>query len=139
MPVFTTISEEETARIAADLAQKAVPGDVYALQGTLGAGKSVFARGFIQSLAGAGTEVPSPTFTLVQTYETSQGMIWHFDLYRLTEPEQIYEIGWEEALADGIILVEWPQRLGGLLPPHMKSIEISIDNDSQRTVRIDDL
>lgn len=139
MPVFTTTSEDETTRLAADLAQKAVAGDVYALKGTLGAGKSVFARGFIQSLAGGSTEVPSPTFTLVQTYDTSSGMIWHFDLYRLTAPEEIYEIGWEEALAEGIVLIEWPERLGNMTPANMKSIEITIDNDNKRTVRLQDV
>lgn len=138
MPVFHTTSEEETTALAAALAQKAVRGDVYALQGTLGAGKSVFARGFIQALTGTGTDVPSPTFTLVQTYETSHGMIWHFDLYRLETPEDVYETGWEEALADGITLVEWPQRLGTLIPAHAKTIDITINSNNQRTISIDD-
>ena len=138
MPVFHTTSEDETIALAASLAQKSAKGDVYALQGTLGAGKSVFARGFIQALAGKDTEVPSPTFTLVQTYDTSRGMVWHFDLYRLEAPADVYETGWEEALAEGIVLVEWPQRLGNLLPAHAKTIGITIDPDNQRTVRIDD-
>jgi tRNA threonylcarbamoyladenosine biosynthesis protein TsaE len=136
MPVFHTTSEDETAALAAQLAAGAAKGDVFTLQGVLGAGKSVFARGFIRSLAGQNTEVPSPTFTLIQTYDTAKGSIWHFDLYRLKDPEEIYETGWEEALADGITLVEWPQRLGNLLPPHAKTIEITIDNDSRRTIRI---
>lgn len=138
MPVFHTTSEDETIALAASLAAKSAPGDLYALQGTLGAGKSVFARGFIQALTGKDTEVPSPTFTLVQTYDTSKGMIWHFDLYRLNTAEDVYETGWEEALAGGITLVEWPQRLGNLLPPHARTIDITITPDNQRTVRIDD-
>ncbi len=79
-------------------------------------GKTEFARAFIRRLAGADEEVPSPTFTLVQSYETPAGTIWHFDLYRLTRPEDVWELGFEDALADGIILIEWPERLGSALP-----------------------
>jgi tRNA threonylcarbamoyladenosine biosynthesis protein TsaE len=112
---FVLADETATASLAAALAAGALPGDVLALSGVLGAGKTSFARFFIRAL-GVGEEVPSPTFTLVQTYETTRGTVWHFDLYRLTSPEEVWELGFEEALIEGIILIEWPERLGALLP-----------------------
>lgn len=105
-----------TARAAAQLAALAQAGDVIALWGDLGAGKTTFARGFIGALSPEEDSVPSPTFTLVQTYPTKQGDIWHFDLYRLKRADEAYELGIEEAFAAGISLIEWPERLGGLLP-----------------------
>ena len=93
------------------------PRDVVGLQGDLGAGKTTLARAILRAAAGdPGLIVPSPTFTLVEVYDTPRGSFWHFDLYRLETPEQVFELGWEEALADGIALVEWPERLGALLP-----------------------
>ena len=99
-----------------------------ALAGDLGAGKTTFARGLIAAFAAeAGQpppEVPSPTFTLVQTYEFPRATLWHFDLYRIERPEDALELGIEEAFADGIALVEWPERLGALLPA--RRIEVSL-------------
>lgn len=109
-----------TARAGRVLAGLARPGDVLALRGDLGAGKTTLARGFISAVVAAEEAVPSPTFTLVQTYpaETENGPIeiWHFDLYRLKSAEEAYEVGIEEAFAQGISLIEWPERLGSLLP-----------------------
>lgn len=128
-------SEEDMARFAADYARTLVSGDVVLLSGDLGAGKSVFARGVIRHLCDdTQMDVPSPTFTLVQTYEAPSGAIWHFDLYRLEEPDEIYETGWEEALSDGIVLVEWPERLGGLQPKRSKMLHITIEPDGRRRV-----
>lgn len=107
--------EAATARLAAAIAGIAQHGDVIALHGDLGTGKTVFARGFLRAL-GVKEDVPSPTFTLVQTYETSRGTVAHFDLYRIETEEDVYELGVEDAFSDAICLIEWPDRLGGLLP-----------------------
>ena len=96
------------------LATHVRPGDIILLKGNLGAGKTSFARGLIQALAGP-TDVPSPTFTLVQTYKTAAFEIWHFDLYRLQNENEIWELGIEEALERGVCLIEWPQNIAGLL------------------------
>lgn len=112
-----TDSEVETAVFAAGLASRLKPGDTILLHGTLGSGKTTFARALIRALTNdENLDVPSPTFTLVQTYDTPPGTLWHFDLYRLQREDEIYELGWEEALSEGVLLVEWPERLGSLLP-----------------------
>jgi tRNA threonylcarbamoyladenosine biosynthesis protein TsaE len=108
--------EAATAGLAATLAGLVGKGDVIALAGDLGAGKTALARAFIRTLAGTDEEVPSPTFTLVQTYDFALGTIWHFDLYRLDRPDDALELGIEDAFAEGISLIEWPDRLGPFLP-----------------------
>jgi tRNA threonylcarbamoyladenosine biosynthesis protein TsaE len=119
-----------TESLAAALAGKARRGDVILLSGDLGAGKTHFARAFINALAPAPEEVPSPTFTLVQTYQGAPELeIWHFDLYRLKSPEEAYELDIEEAFAEGISLVEWPDRLGSLKPREHLEIALSIAAD----------
>lgn len=114
---------EDTERLGSALAQIARKGDFFALYGTLGMGKSVLARAFIQELSGA-QEVPSPTFTLVQSYESPDFEIFHFDLYRLKHPDEIFEIGVEEAIFEGVSLVEWPERMQNYLPRKSVMIEI---------------
>jgi tRNA threonylcarbamoyladenosine biosynthesis protein TsaE len=130
-------SVSNTIAFAKSCANSAKNGDIFTLQGPMGAGKSEFARGFIRDLMGEDIDVPSPTFTLVQTYETPKGLIWHFDLYRLKNADEIYEIGWEEALSDGILLVEWPERLGSLLPMDRKEIIITPVSDESRNITLD--
>lgn len=131
-------SEEDTARLAAQIAAALTPGDVLCLHGTLGMGKSVFARALIRKLAdNSELEVPSPTFTLVQTYDTLKGALWHFDLYRLQAPEEIYELGWEDALAEAITLIEWPQRIQSLLPADRLDIHLSETPDGGRLLQLD--
>jgi len=109
--------EAATAALAARIATWARAGDVIALRGDLGAGKTSFARAFIRASGTTEEEVPSPTFTFVQIYEPRGVRIWHFDLYRLGQVEEAWELGIEEAFAEGISLIEWPERLGALLPP----------------------
>ena len=113
---FHASSLVETAAIARAVAQHARVGDVIALRGDLGAGKTAFARAFLQARAGEEIEVPSPTFTLVQLYELASGPVWHFDCYRLKRPSEVYELGFEDALGQAIMLIEWPERLSNLLP-----------------------
>lgn len=108
---------DATAKLAAALAPLLRAGDVVALEGDLGAGKTAFARALIRELTGSGDEeVPSPTFTLVQTYEAPEFDIWHFDLYRLEKPEDAFELGIEDAMAEAVTLIEWPDRLRRYLP-----------------------
>jgi tRNA threonylcarbamoyladenosine biosynthesis protein TsaE len=107
---------DATGRLAARLARLAGPGDAILLEGPLGAGKTAFARAFLRALAGDPVlEVPSPSFTLVQSYDLPGGRVaHHYDLYRLEGPADLRELGWEEARdGGGIVLVEWPDRLDG--------------------------
>jgi tRNA threonylcarbamoyladenosine biosynthesis protein TsaE len=117
--------EAATQTIASRLAARVRSGDVLLLSGPLGAGKTAFARAFIRARAGDPTlEIPSPTFTLVQTYDLPSGAIWHYDLWRLSGPHALEELAWDEAQS-GIILAEWPDRLGQLTPANALHINIS--------------
>ncbi len=122
------VDETGTGRVAAALAALAVPSDVIALAGDLGAGKTAFARGFLRARGVMG-DVPSPTFTLVQLYETPGALIYHFDLYRLARAEDAFELGIEEAFAEGISLIEWPERLGPYLPAARLDVALSFGAD----------
>lgn len=126
--------ETATRALGARLAALARAGDVIALSGTLGTGKSTLARAFVQALTSADEEVPSPTFTLVQTYDAAPGTIWHFDLYRLEKAEDAFELGIEDAFIDGICLIEWPDRLGRLMP--RRRLEVALDPGTIETARI---
>ena len=122
---WTLTDEAETCALAARLVPRLLPGDVLLLSGGLGTGKTTFARAGIQTAAGMPVEVPSPTFTLVQTYDLPAGPLWHFDLYRVVEPAEVLELGWDDAVADGIVLVEWPDRLGPLMPLRHVSVGLT--------------
>jgi len=125
-----TTSEEETAQYAAEFCDQLSAGSVVLLYGNLGMGKSVFARSIVRNLCNSDSmAVPSPTFTLVQHYDASDFSISHFDLYRLSDPEEIYEIGWEDALGGGVALVEWPERLGDLKPSRSIEVHFSSSHD----------
>ena len=114
-----------TQALADRLARRLAPGDAVLLEGPLGAGKSAFARALIRAAAAdPALEVPSPTFTLVQSYETKRGTIHHFDLWRLAGPGDLAELGWHQALAD-IVVVEWPDRLGALRPARAITIALA--------------
>jgi tRNA threonylcarbamoyladenosine biosynthesis protein TsaE len=127
--------EAATLALAATIAGLARPGDAILIEGGLGAGKTVFARGFLRAL-GIEEEVPSPTFTLVQAYEGTIGPIWHFDLYRLNRPEEVLELGFEEARAEAMLLLEWPDRLGPLRPSDALTVQLRIDCPTSRIAEL---
>ncbi|HWA21087.1 MAG TPA: tRNA (adenosine(37)-N6)-threonylcarbamoyltransferase complex ATPase subunit type 1 TsaE [Caulobacterales bacterium] len=105
-----------TEALGARLAGVLAPRDVVFLRGQLGAGKTTLARGLIGAWTGGDEEAPSPTYTLVQTYEGPAGPLWHLDLYRLKSPEEALELGFEEGLDEALMVIEWPERLGVLTP-----------------------
>lgn len=111
-------SPDATARLAATLGGRLHPGDCLLLAGPIGAGKTHFARALVQSLLPAPEDVPSPTYTLVQSYDSPRAEIWHADLYRLSDPAEIVELGLADAFETAICLVEWPDRLGAEAPDH---------------------
>jgi tRNA threonylcarbamoyladenosine biosynthesis protein TsaE len=126
--------DRATDQLGATLATRLRTGDIVGLKGELGTGKTTLARAILRAAAeDARLIVPSPTFTLVEVYETPRGTFWHFDLYRLETPEQVFELGWEEALAGGISIIEWPERLGPLLPKHL-SVTLEVDGDGRRAL-----
>lgn len=123
--------EAATARLGGALAAVLRDGEAICLEGPLGAGKSTLARALVRALTTPDEDVPSPTFTLVQFYETAVFPLAHFDLYRLTSPDEAVEIGLDEALDEGAVLIEWPGRLEGRLPPDRLDIEISHEDGGQ--------
>lgn len=123
--------EAATNRLGRALAGRLRAREAICLSGPLGAGKSTLARALVRALTTADEEVPSPTFTLAQFYETADFVLTHFDLYRLVSPEEAYEIGLEEALDDGAALIEWPERLEGGLPVDRLDIDIVQDGDGR--------
>lgn len=125
---LTLNNEQDTEHRARQLALMVRKGDIVALSGDLGTGKTTFARAFIRSKRHDAEDVPSPTFTLVQPYPAladDDPAIYHFDLYRLEDPEEAFELGIEDAFADGISLIEWPERLGDWLPEQALRITLS--------------
>lgn len=140
MDVFATHqtnNEAETLNLAYQLARIIDSNDIILLNGPLGAGKSVMARGIIQTLNNTPNEdVPSPTFTLVQQYETTKGLLWHYDLYRLEQAEEIYETGWEDIIHQDIIIIEWAEKLEHLMPQQYIQINIIPEKNNQRSITI---
>lgn len=137
MPIATTLTldlpdPEATEALGARLAALARPGDVFLLEGPIGAGKSCLARAFIRARLGREEEVPSPTFTLVQVYEAEGVEIWHADLYRLSHPDEVWELGLDDAFSTAICLVEWPDRLGAHVPPDALRIRLEASGESRK-------
>lgn len=130
---FILATEDEARRFGARLGRCLAPGMVLLLQGPVGAGKSHIARAAIRARAGAETEVPSPTFTLVQTYDAPDAEIWHADLYRLTDPSEVEELGLTEAMERAIVLIEWPDRLGSLRPATAITLTLRPEGELRHT------
>jgi tRNA threonylcarbamoyl adenosine modification protein YjeE len=124
---------DATARLGAGIAGALRPGDAVALWGDLGAGKTTLARAILRAL-GVKEDVPSPTFTLVQSYDT-QPRIAHYDLYRLKQAREMEELGFDDALAEGAVLVEWPDRAPEVLPPDALHVRLGVA-DGARTARL---
>ncbi len=125
---------DDTARLGRWLAGCLRPGDTLLLQGPIGSGKSHLARSVIQSRLGRPEEVPSPTFTLVQTYGEGDTEIWHADLYRLGHPDEVIELGLDDAFGHAICLIEWPERLGRAAPASALRLGFSQDGEGRRVV-----
>ena len=140
--------EQDTVRFAARVSKILGPGDTILLSGDIGAGKSAFSRAVIRARANAEIDVPSPTFTLVQTYDIADVEIWHCDLYRLTHPDDVLELGLDDAFETAICLIEWPDRLGDTAPQnaltlHFKALEnghsVNFTPNAAWAVRLGDL
>lgn len=130
-------SLDATAELAARIARALRPGDAVLLDGPLGGGKSALARAMLRALlADPALHVPSPTFTLVQTYESPIGSITHFDLWRIDGPSAVQELGWEEA-QEGVVVVEWPDRLGPLAPADALRIQLNRTGEDHHTARLE--
>jgi len=123
--------EAATARLGRAIAVALRPGEAVCLSGPLGAGKSTLARALVRTLTRPDEDVPSPTFTLVQFYEGPRLNVAHFDLYRLVDPDEAYEIGLDEALEDGAAIIEWPERLANRLPADRLDIEIALEGEGR--------
>ena len=137
MPETMLPDLDATEALARRIAAVSRPGDAILLGGPLGAGKSVFCRAFLRAASGdAALDVPSPSFTLVQSYATRLGPVHHFDLWRLSGPDAVIELGWDELTAD-IVLVEWPDRLGALRPAGALSVTLAMGEGEVRRVTID--
>ena len=120
------------------MAGHATTGDVIAVSGPLGIGKTVLARGFIHAYTGQPVDVTSPTFTLVHVYDQTLPAIWHVDLFRLESHDEIEELGLDEVLATGITLIEWPEKAAAWLPQDRLDIELSAgESAEERTAMLD--
>lgn len=130
MMIKETHSEKETFDYAMALGQKAQPGSIYCLDGDLGTGKTVFAKGFARGL-GIEEPVTSPTFTIVKEYEGGRLPLYHFDVYRIADPDEMYAIGYEDYFyGEGVCLVEWSQLIEELLPE--QAVRIRIEKDPEK-------
>ena len=136
--LYPLSSLQDTQTLAQKIARCLQPCDVVLLKGDLGAGKTTLAKKIITLLNPEITSIPSPTFTLSQTYDTPKGDVWHYDLYRLKGSEDVLELGIDEAFASGICLIEWPERLGNLrLPRALLNINlVIIGPDDQRQAEL---
>lgn len=127
--IYETAREQETFALGEKIGKEAQPGDIYALLGDLGVGKTVFTKGFAKGL-GIEEHVSSPTFTILQVYDEGRLPLYHFDVYRIGDPEEMDEIGYEDCFfGEGVCLVEWANLIGELMPVQTKWITIEKDLD----------
>lgn len=128
--IIESFSMEDTLKLGEDLGAKALPGEIYTLSGDLGTGKTVFAQGFAKGL-GIEEAVNSPTFTIVSEYTEGRMPFYHFDVYRISDPEEMYEIGFEEYLyGQGVCLIEWAELIRDIIPE--KTIDITISKNLEK-------
>lgn len=132
---FTSTHPPETERLARMFTPYCSSGATVLLNGPIGAGKSLFARALISALLDEPEDIPSPTFTLVQVYQTKKFEIWHSDLYRISDPYDVIELGLDDAFESAFCIIEWPDRLGGFTPQSTISVDLeSLDNDDHRRI-----
>lgn len=131
MQTLSIANETELIALGAALIPQLSAGQTVCLTGGLGAGKTTFVRGMIQSVLGD-IDVPSPTYTLVQTYDMPEFELWHCDMYRLERPEDGYELGVTDAFEDALCLIEWPDKLGSLIPEDALAVEIAFDGEGRK-------
>ena len=128
---FVSLSDENaTLALGAKLMKFLLPGHTVALTGDLGAGKTTLVRGMLQSVLGE-IEVPSPTFTLVQTYEVRNFEVWHCDMYRLERPQDGYELGLLDAFEEAVCLIEWPDKIAPLLPKDIFEVDLQFEGEGR--------
>ena len=138
--IYKVYSEEETRKIGYELGEKAAKGEIYCLQGDLGVGKTVFTKGFAQGI-NITEHITSPTFTIVNEYHSGRIPFYHFDVYRIGDVEEMFEIGYEEYFyGDGVCLIEWAELITDILPDDVKWIKIekdlTSDNENYRKIEV---
>jgi tRNA threonylcarbamoyl adenosine modification protein YjeE len=131
---YTINKLNETKELAKNLAPLLKKKDVITFKGNLGAGKTTFIKFLIQSLISKNVSVTSPTFNLVQIYETTNFSLWHFDMYRIKNSEEVFETGYEQALSEGVSLIEWPENIQEFLPKDRLDVIINLNNLNNRII-----
>ena len=131
---ITVNSERESKELAQKIASNIKSGDVIVFEGDLGSGKSFFCREIIKYLCGSNTKVTSPTFNLLQTYESRNFTIYHYDLYRVKHESELYELGFEDALSGNVTLIEWPDLAFSLLSDNLIFIKIEVIDETKRRI-----
>lgn len=125
---------QETKKLSEKLGELLTPQDIVTFSGNLGAGKTTFVKFLIQSIVKQEIPVTSPTFNLVQIYETKKFPIWHFDMYRLRDSDEVFELGYEEALSEGVSLIEWPEKMQEFLPKDRLDVIIKTVDVNKRVI-----